>query len=107
MELRCPVDLLARPRHHIRSNAAQRDFLFLCTHSGGLEKMDVQIDRQSLVASLVCLHCWILSDHCKSLLKRVKKNSSDEFIATDEDPGRKKLTEGEGETIMINPRPVA
>ena len=69
--------------------------------------MDVQIDRQSLVASLVCLQCWILSEHCKSLLKRVKKNSSDEFIATNEDPGRKKLTEGEGETIMIKPRPMA
>ena len=48
-----------------------------------------------------------LSEHCKSLLKRVMKNSSDEFIATDEDPGWKKLTEGEGETIMIKPRPMA
>ena len=52
----------------------------------------MQIDRQSLVGSLVCLQCWILSEYCKSLLQRVKKNSSHEFIATDEDPGRKKFT---------------
>ena len=57
--------------------------------------MDVQIDRQSLIGSLVCLQCWILSEHCDSLLQRVKKNSSDEFIVTNEDPGRKKFTEGE------------
>ena len=58
---------------------------------GGLEKMDVRIDRQSLVGSLVCLQYWIVSKHCKSLLKRVNNNSSDEFIAADEDSGRKKL----------------
>ena len=55
----------------------------------------MQIDRQALVESLVCLQCLILPEHCKSLRQSVKKNSSDEFIATDEDPGHKKFTEGE------------
>ena len=82
------------PSHSIVLSKCSTAWLSFLPHSLGCTWRKRRC--KSIVSLWSGLWCVFSVGFWKSLLKRVKNNSSDEFIATDEETGRKKLTEGEG-----------